>query len=1445
MRGGGIALTIGLLAIISVNKAMAQYSCQTATFIEVKDNCELETYYQSGYDDRWFSFSSETQGIGFGIMWDYTPKWAYIPYDTLYIYTGTCDSLIEYAMLSPIPSGGEVFLNDTGDVFFRFTRQISTPQNIEFDLCVFGILTPVCDPKIGLDTSEICLGECITITNNSNFYDHPVSSFSLTIDPPAEIWNAGGTSYFGVYGVLSGDDSPPAFISNGDKLKICPITAGSYSINAHWFFSEYPNCFVTKNFLVYDTQIADIDIFGTPCGLIQNNTLSIPAFDVPCCVENIEFSYTHPDPNNLPNIHWFFHDESDISQSYGLYTPYLYNYIQGSIIETNITTIITELQINCNDTFYLSMIISGKCIDDTITKAFVLIPPDLDFTSTTACLGTPTNFHSTVDPDCVETWHWNFGDGTIITGQSPDEFHTYANSGVFQVTLTAYYYALCSVVVTHPVTVFDFEFDIVATPNPVCVGDDILFYIDNYTCPVPMLGFLWDFGDGYFSSDFLPTHYYSQSGIYQVSLIVTTQYGNYNASNQITIHVIPLPETPVISGANYACSDNSSYVIDNYNSQYDYTWNVIVDGIIVETQTGGSSFIYDWTIQYYSKGGLIQVIVTDPITGCSSEADFLVNGCCDPAGADYVWTNAYIDSGGNYFGKTCIINGAVTLEHDYSFQGCTFYFAPESSLILQNGEMTFNISLFTNCLDTAWKEINLRGTEGRVTFTEDTVQFSINGIVNSNCRELLIRGCTFNNNFEQGVYVSNCQSFSNPDFVNFSSNKFQTIGTGCLYPNTNLRAKTGVKLQNNFVVSKLRIHGNQFNRLGNGIYSTNSCVRLTGNSFSSIGGILPFQFSDCAVKSVNTLNMIGIIFPFDVEDYNIFNNCAIGGVNIGGYHNLSIKNNTFSNSTSGYGIRYQNVKKGSVNITDNTLTNIGIGIHAIGNGAWNGIHQSNILRNNISFTLISKSVTGIVIDEEDPSTQSAAYLIKNNTIILNSNLAKGVRLVNSKNVIVRENDITIRNSSSTFMRNVGIESINSSFAVIYLNNIFGVNYSSSSTSFGVKLQNSASNIVQCNHVRYFGYGISAHNVCSSAQIWDNKLEDQQFGLTLFDSGFIGTQGSPTRHSNNEWKNVTHPTYTFYSEGVNSLLYVKNSNPINGWYKNPIILHNEYAPLISPYSIFSKDATTAGGMIRACPSSANIVISNVGEMEKLINGEMFFSEYPEVSTELGKWQAFENAQEDSTLLSNSSIRSYIDNMSSTSHGKTIEAREKIAEGDLQIAMQLNNKISAENNFDAASKLFNQVLIDYYLNEMKLTDIQKAELLNLAYQCPYVHGEAVYGARAMMSQYDTDLIYFLHICEIDFSQRALMDSSEQKQPKESIIVYPNPATNILFFEFVNFERIEGNVVIEIFSMEGSRIFSKSFPSEKQLKIDISSFSDGVYSYNIQTQIENFSGRIIILK
>ena len=118
-------------------------------------------------------------------------------------------------------------------------------------------------------------------------------------------------------------------------------------------------------------------------------------------------------------------------------------------------------------------------------------------------------------------YHWDFGDGNSSGDQNPR--HTFEEPGNYPVTLTVpgpdgitgRYQKIISVF-DHPEAAFSF------TPEEVYVpGDEVRFF----DLSVDAEQYLWHFGDGNTSEDPHPVHEYTESGVYDVMLHVTNEFG--------------------------------------------------------------------------------------------------------------------------------------------------------------------------------------------------------------------------------------------------------------------------------------------------------------------------------------------------------------------------------------------------------------------------------------------------------------------------------------------------------------------------------------------------------------------------------------------------------------------------------------------------------------------------------------------------------------------------------------------------------------------------------------------------------------------------------------------------------------------------------------------------------------------------------------------------------
>ncbi len=196
-------------------------------------------------------------------------------------------------------------------------------------------------------------------------------------------------------------------------------------------------------------------------------------------------------------------------------------------------------------TYTVTLRASNPAASDTLVRpAYITVhaPPTADFTAQPTIGIVPLTVTLANTSQLADTYVWNYGDGITSTIAAPTHTHTYAAAGFYTVTLDA------------------------DSPD----GHDTLMrpdYIRAYTLPVagfsatPITGvaplsvtfnnssqfaetFWWDFGDAGTSDQGTPTHVYTASGMYTVSLRAINPGGStwLTYTNYITAERPPLPD---------------------------------------------------------------------------------------------------------------------------------------------------------------------------------------------------------------------------------------------------------------------------------------------------------------------------------------------------------------------------------------------------------------------------------------------------------------------------------------------------------------------------------------------------------------------------------------------------------------------------------------------------------------------------------------------------------------------------------------------------------------------------------------------------------------------------------------------------------------------------------------------------------------------------------------
>jgi len=151
--------------------------------------------------------------------------------------------------------------------------------------------------------------------------------------------------------------------------------------------------------------------------------------------------------------------------------------------------------------------------------------PRVDFTYVTQCAGIGVPFTGTaaIDTGFIARVEWDFGDSTIGVGYTPS--HIYDTSGTYSVTMRAFSDQGCFselkkniVLKSTPITSFSVK--------DVCFGTLVKpLNTSQIKSGATISSYVWKWGDGQTSIGFEPTHQYTISDTFDITLIATASNG--------------------------------------------------------------------------------------------------------------------------------------------------------------------------------------------------------------------------------------------------------------------------------------------------------------------------------------------------------------------------------------------------------------------------------------------------------------------------------------------------------------------------------------------------------------------------------------------------------------------------------------------------------------------------------------------------------------------------------------------------------------------------------------------------------------------------------------------------------------------------------------------------------------------------------------------------------
>lgn len=162
--------------------------------------------------------------------------------------------------------------------------------------------------------------------------------------------------------------------------------------------------------------------------------------------------------------------------------------------------------------------------------------PTADFTSTADGLSVTFNGGSSADADgTIESYAWDFGDGSTATGAEAQ--HVYGTAGNYEVKLTVTDNRGATATSTKTVTAGSTASAPTAAFTSAVTELSAEFDASGSTAPAGSIAtYSWDFGDGETGTGANPSHVYAAAGDYTVTLTVTDNLGaTGTASETVTV----------------------------------------------------------------------------------------------------------------------------------------------------------------------------------------------------------------------------------------------------------------------------------------------------------------------------------------------------------------------------------------------------------------------------------------------------------------------------------------------------------------------------------------------------------------------------------------------------------------------------------------------------------------------------------------------------------------------------------------------------------------------------------------------------------------------------------------------------------------------------------------------------------------------------------------------
>jgi gliding motility-associated-like protein len=420
-----------------------------------------------------------------------------------------------------------------------------------------------------------------------------------------------------------------------------------------------------------------------------------------------------------------------------------------------------------------STVTNYTTVDDYVCLACVTVPT-FQPSDTIVCVNETVYFYNTTSIGLTCFQEWLIG-GATFDGATDTISYTFAQPGLYPI----YLYSNCGA------STDTFVVNILVTPLPSvsftttdnCVNDTTRFTNLSTISSGSLSSFQWSFGDGYTDLvNFNTSHYYGATGIYNVILTATSNFGCIN-SDTVPVTVYPKPTSQFSSQP--VCVGDTAYFTDlstgNGGTIVDWSWNFGDNTPWLHNEQNPS--------HVYSVPGSYQVTqIVETIHGCNDTSTF--NLIIHPApNVAFIADTVCQGSGTTFLNQTSIASGSISAwAWNFGGVGSSNQYAP-AYVFPQAGVFPVTLIATSNygCVDSLVKTVRVWYNPQATFISSDTAgceDFEVTFIDQSSALDGLITTWLWDFG---NVNVSNQQSPSQTYYTpgNYNVSLQVTTSLGC------------------------------------------------------------------------------------------------------------------------------------------------------------------------------------------------------------------------------------------------------------------------------------------------------------------------------------------------------------------------------------------------------------------------------------------------------------------------------------------------------------------------------------------------------------------------------------------------------------------------------------------------------------------------------------------